>query len=166
MIFSSTICATDSVAGLTMIKPDKHPKLFSVVFGEGMVNDAVAIIIFLAVGDLAKADGSLGITKYFIIDYDWFTSFQLLGLFLRDLIASLLIGVLVGLFTAWLFKTFRFLTHSCILETSIILYMGYASFAICELTHLSGVISVLVTGIILAHYNFYNISPIGKISSQ
>lgn len=57
MIFSATICATDSVAGLTMIKPDAHPKLFSVVFGEGMVNDAVAIIIFLAVGDLAENDG-------------------------------------------------------------------------------------------------------------
>jgi len=29
-----------------MIKPDKYPKLFSVLFGEGMVNDAVAIILF------------------------------------------------------------------------------------------------------------------------
>lgn len=71
----------------------------------------------------------------------------------------------MGLFTTWAFKQCRFLTHSCILETAIILYMGYVSFTICELTKLSGVISVLVTGIVLAHYNFYNISPIGKISS-
>jgi sodium/hydrogen exchanger-like protein 6/7/sodium/hydrogen exchanger 8 len=35
MMFSATICATDSVAGLAMIKSDKYPKLFSVVFGEG-----------------------------------------------------------------------------------------------------------------------------------
>lgn len=62
MMFSATICATDSVAALTMIKPEKHPKLFSVVFGEGMVNDAVSIIIFLSVNDLAAGNRStLGI---------------------------------------------------------------------------------------------------------
>lgn len=49
MIFAATICATDSVAALTMIKPNKYPKLFSVVFGEGMVNDAVSIILYISV---------------------------------------------------------------------------------------------------------------------
>jgi NhaP-type Na+/H+ or K+/H+ antiporter len=48
--FSATISATDSVAALTLIKPSEHPKLFSVIFGEGMVNDAVAIILFKVVG--------------------------------------------------------------------------------------------------------------------
>lgn len=31
--YSATICASDSVAALTMIKPNKYPKLFSIVFG-------------------------------------------------------------------------------------------------------------------------------------
>lgn len=35
-----------------MIKPAKYPKLFSIVFGEGMINDAVAIILFKVVGDI------------------------------------------------------------------------------------------------------------------
>jgi sodium/hydrogen exchanger-like protein 6/7/sodium/hydrogen exchanger 8 len=50
--YSATICATDSVAALTMIKSDKYPKLFSIIFGEGMVNDAVAIILFKVVGPI------------------------------------------------------------------------------------------------------------------
>jgi NhaP-type Na+/H+ or K+/H+ antiporter len=49
LIYSATICATDSVAALTMIKPNQYPKLFSIVFGEGMINDAVAIILFRSV---------------------------------------------------------------------------------------------------------------------
>lgn len=49
LIYSATICATDSVAALTMIKPGEYPKLFSIVFGEGMINDAVAIILFRSV---------------------------------------------------------------------------------------------------------------------
>lgn len=31
---------------------------------------------------------------------------------------------------------------------------------------MSGVISALICGVVLAHYNFYNISPLGKVSSQ
>ena len=46
MMYSATICATDSVAALTLIPSDIYPKLFSVVFGEGIVNDAVSIIMF------------------------------------------------------------------------------------------------------------------------
>jgi sodium/hydrogen exchanger-like protein 6/7/sodium/hydrogen exchanger 8 len=58
MIFGATMCASDSVAALTMIKADKYPKLFSVVFGEGMINDAVAIIIFTSVTSLGEDMGN------------------------------------------------------------------------------------------------------------
>lgn len=156
MIFSATICASDSVAALTMIKPEKYPKLFSVVFGEGMVNDAVSIIIFVSVGLLVvdEDEGDTGIIPL-----------QLLWLFFKEFVLSIIVGFLIGLFTAWLFKMMRFLTDSCILETAIIIYMGYASFTLCEISGLSGVISVLVSGVVMGHYNFYNISQIGKISS-
>lgn len=48
--YSATISATDSVAALTLIKSSEFPKIFSIIFGEGMVNDAVAIILFKVVG--------------------------------------------------------------------------------------------------------------------
>ena len=38
------------MAALTLIKASEFPKLFSIIFGEGMVNDAVAIILFKVVG--------------------------------------------------------------------------------------------------------------------
>ncbi|MCA9735966.1 cation:proton antiporter [candidate division KSB1 bacterium] len=50
--FSATISASDAVAALTIIKATEFPKLFSIVFGEGLVNDAVAIILFKVVGDI------------------------------------------------------------------------------------------------------------------
>ena len=37
LLYSSTISATDSVAALTMINAEDYPKLFSIIFGEGMV---------------------------------------------------------------------------------------------------------------------------------
>ena len=46
------MCATDSVAALTLISSDLNPKLFSVVFGEGMMNDGVSIILFKALSEM------------------------------------------------------------------------------------------------------------------
>lgn len=44
--------------------------------------------------------------------------------------------------------------------------MGYLSFSVCYILDLSGVLSALVAAIIMAHYNFYNMSPMGKVCSQ
>jgi NhaP-type Na+/H+ or K+/H+ antiporter len=56
--YSATISASDSVAALTLINPTTQPKLFSIVFGEGMVNDAVAIILFKVVGTNPPTQGT------------------------------------------------------------------------------------------------------------
>jgi sodium/hydrogen exchanger-like protein 6/7/sodium/hydrogen exchanger 8 len=42
-----------------LIKSKDYPKLFSIVFGEGMVNDAVAIILFKVVGTINLIQGTI-----------------------------------------------------------------------------------------------------------
>ena len=42
----SLLCSSDVIAAISLIKPAEQPKLFSVVFGEGVSNDAVSIILF------------------------------------------------------------------------------------------------------------------------
>jgi NhaP-type Na+/H+ or K+/H+ antiporter len=46
LLFSSVIAATDTVAALTFIKEVQEPKLFSILFGEGVLNDAVCIVLY------------------------------------------------------------------------------------------------------------------------
>lgn len=72
-----------------MIKPAKYPKLFSIVFGEGMVNDAVAIILFKVVGDIFdhESNENVGITLATIV---W--------KFVVNVLASLAIGGACGNF--------------------------------------------------------------------
>lgn len=69
MAFASATCATDSVAALTIISAEKYPKLFIVVFGEGTLNDAVAIIIFQTVKNLVG-----GNQKFY-----WYTTLEIVG---------------------------------------------------------------------------------------
>ena len=44
LYFSATMCASDAVAALTLIKADKHPKLFSIIFGEGLVSKTERVV--------------------------------------------------------------------------------------------------------------------------
>jgi hypothetical protein len=46
LMFSSVISATDTVAALTFVKEDTEPKLFAILFGEGVINDAVCIVLY------------------------------------------------------------------------------------------------------------------------
>lgn len=51
-MLSSVLCATDTVAANSLIKAEKFPVLNAVLFGEGILNDAVAIILFGTVSKL------------------------------------------------------------------------------------------------------------------
>ena len=56
LLLASILCATDTVAALSIVKEKSFPTLNSILFGEGVVNDAVSILLFRAVEDMIKAD--------------------------------------------------------------------------------------------------------------
>lgn len=45
----TVLSSTDSVAALQVLDPDTQPMLFSLVFGEGVTNDATAVVLLRAV---------------------------------------------------------------------------------------------------------------------
>ena len=59
----------------------------------------------------------------------------------------------------------RFLTHNPVLEVIILFLFGLLSYVIAEAAEMSGVITVLVCGLVLAHFNFYNLSVTGQLST-
>lgn len=46
MLMCSLLCSTDVIAAVSIVKYQEKPKLYSIIFGEGVINDAVVIIIF------------------------------------------------------------------------------------------------------------------------
>jgi sodium/hydrogen exchanger-like protein 6/7/sodium/hydrogen exchanger 8 len=156
-IIAATLCSSDTVAALAMIKYKEHPKLFSLVFGEGIVNDAVSIILFNAVNNTFSnpdVDFQLISTAYLFLD------------FLRMAALSIIVGAVVGIMAAFFFKTFRFVSHNPITEICLVFFFGYSAYYISESYHLSGVISLFIAGVVLGHYNWYNLSAKGKITTQ
>lgn len=64
LLFSSIISATDAVAALAFIKEESDPKLFPILFGEGVVNDAVCIVLY----QIIKSFLDSGKSKTYIIN--------------------------------------------------------------------------------------------------
>jgi NhaP-type Na+/H+ or K+/H+ antiporter len=56
MLLSSLICSSDVIAAISIVKYEEQPKLFSLIFGEGITNDAVAIILFRTVSEFLDAE--------------------------------------------------------------------------------------------------------------
>jgi len=56
LLFSAVISATDTVAALTFIKEDKDPKLFAILFGEGVLNDAVCIVLYRIIKEFTESN--------------------------------------------------------------------------------------------------------------
>lgn len=46
LLFSALMSCTDIHASVSCISFDKRPKLFSIVYGESLLNDAITIILF------------------------------------------------------------------------------------------------------------------------
>ena len=56
LLFASVISATDTVAALTFVKESSDPKLFAVLFGEGVLNDAVCIVLYRIIKTFKNID--------------------------------------------------------------------------------------------------------------
>jgi NhaP-type Na+/H+ or K+/H+ antiporter len=119
------------------------------VFGEGITNDAIGIILFNAVVKFAGPDSKR----------DWTTPFEIIWSFLVLGFWSLFIGIAIGFISALFFKYFRFLTVKPLVECNIVFFFGYLSYTISERFEMSGIISLLAAGILMSKYCWFNLSP-------
>ncbi|KAK6229812.1 hypothetical protein SCA6_018763 [Theobroma cacao] len=112
--------ATDTVCTLQVLHQDETPLLHSLVFGEGVVNDATSIVLFNAIQkiDVARINSR--------------SSLQLIGDFFYLFSMSTGLGITFGLVTAYLLKTLYFGRHSTVRELAIMVLMAYLSYTLAE----------------------------------
>jgi len=146
--FCSLLCSSDVIAAISMINYNDQPKLFSIVYGEGVFNDIVSIIMFNTVQSLFSGDDSGSVNPLDIIIQ-----------FLKLAMTSIIIGIFLGILSSVIFKNFRVLTHSPVCETIVILLNGMLAYFFAEIFEQSGIISLLTCGICMAHYTWYSLSP-------
>ncbi|KAK9238943.1 Sodium/hydrogen exchanger family-domain-containing protein [Lipomyces kononenkoae] len=152
--FGATLSATDPVTILSIFNTYKvDPKLYTIIFGESILNDAVSIVMFETTQKLhGESAGVSGL-------------FKGIGIFLMTFTISLLIGAIVGVMTALVLKHSRIRLFPSI-ETCLILLFAYASYFFSNGCHMSGIVSLLFCGITLKHYAYYNMSRRTQIATK
>lgn len=145
-VFGAILSSTDPVTVLAIFQQLKvDPKLYTIIFGESILNDSVAIVLF---STLARFRGKfISFTNVFL----GCTSF--LGVF----IGSILIGIIVSLIATLILKHSKLHLFPS-LESCIILLLAYSSYLLSNSIHMSGIVSLLFCGITLKHYARENMS--------
>ncbi|XP_057416050.1 sodium/hydrogen exchanger 1-like [Lotus japonicus] len=149
--------ATDSVCTLQVLNQDTTPLLYSLVFGEGVVNDATSVVLFKA------------IQNFDLSHIDLTTALQLIGKFSYLFIASTLLGILVGLLSAYIIKKLYFgklIRHSTVREVALMILMAYLSYMLAELFSLSAILTVFFCGIVMSHYTWHNVTESSRVTTK
>ncbi|XP_038972194.1 sodium/hydrogen exchanger 3-like [Phoenix dactylifera] len=114
--------ATDSVCTLQVLSQDETPLLYSLVFGEGVVNDATSIVLFNAIQNF-----DLG-------NIDAVTVLKFVANFFSLFFTSTFLGAFAGLFSAYIIKKLYFGRHSTDREVAIMILMAYLSYMLAEVS--------------------------------
>ncbi|KAK8589316.1 hypothetical protein V6N12_023718 [Hibiscus sabdariffa] len=148
------LSATDSVCTLQVLNQDETPFLYSVIFGEGVVNDATSIVLYNAVQSIDMDN------------IDALISLKLLGTFLYLFFSSTLLGIAAGLLSAFIIKTLYFGRHSTDREVALMIIMAYLSYMLAELLNLSGILTIFFCGIVMSHYTWHNVTESSRTTTK
>lgn len=142
----ATLSATDPVTILSIFNAYKvDPKLYTIIFGESLLNDAISIVMFETC------------QKFHGKNVQFSSFFEGIGIFLMTFTVSLLIGCMIGMLVA-LFLKHTYIRRYPQIESCLILLVAYESYFFSNGCHMSGIVSLLFCGITLKHYAYYNMS--------
>ncbi|XP_024035092.1 sodium/hydrogen exchanger 2 isoform X2 [Citrus clementina] len=154
LAIGAIFAATDSVCTLQVLNQDETPLLYSLVFGEGVVNDATSVVLFNAIQSFDLSHINLSIALKFV------------GSFFYLFIASTMLGVIAGLLSAFIIKKLYMGRHSTDREVALMILMAYLSYMLAELFYLSGILTVFFCGIVMSHYTWHNVTESSRVTTK
>lgn len=157
LTFGALISSIDPIATLAILGNKDlrcDPLLYSLVFGESVLNDAVAITLYQTFIGF-RSEASFGASQF------W----SAMGKFALICVGSLFIGAVVALLCAFLLRLLNF-SRKPSNEFIIIFFSAYLCYCLAELTHMSGIMALFICGVMQAHYAWYNISSVSRTTTR
>lgn len=152
----ATLSATDPVTILAIFNTYKvEPKLYTVIFGESILNDAIAIVLFETAQKYKSPDMSLSILSLF----------EAIGIFFGVFFGSLFIGLMVGIGASLMLK-FTYVRRYPKTESCLIVLIAYGTYFFSNAIHMSGIVSLLFCGICMKHYAYLNMSRRTQLTTK
>ncbi|KAH3834056.1 Na(+)/H(+) exchanger protein 7-like [Dreissena polymorpha] len=153
LVFSSLIVAVDPVAVLAVFQEvGVNHTLYFLVFGESLLNDGVTVVmynvmqVFNGFETITVGQCFMGVAKFCIV-----------------CTVATCIGLVCGLIGSFLTKFTRSVK---VVEPMIVFGFAYVSYLLSEMFQFSGIISIIVAGVVLVHYSFHNVTKKSKKAIQ
>jgi monovalent cation/hydrogen antiporter len=132
----AAVAPPDPVAALAVgRKAGLPPRLITLIQGEGLLNDATALTILAVAISAAQGDG--------------FSTPSALGQFLFASVG----GVAAGIAVAYAVRPLRKLRADPLSSNAVSLATPFVAYLFGEALHVSGVLAVVVAGLIIGHHN-------------
>ncbi|KDO22657.1 hypothetical protein SPRG_10972 [Saprolegnia parasitica CBS 223.65] len=150
-LYGSLISAVDPVATLSVFKKnDAPPMLFNLVFGESVLNDGVAIVVFTLFQEFIR---------HGISDVDHHAALMVVLKVIAIGIGSVALAAAVCFISAFMLKIADpMLQQYPHYEISIVLLSAYISYVVGDLAGLSGIVALFFSGVLMSHYHLTNMS--------
>uniref|UniRef100_A0A670ZBK7 Sodium/hydrogen exchanger n=1 Tax=Pseudonaja textilis TaxID=8673 RepID=A0A670ZBK7_PSETE len=151
LLFGAIASATDPVTVLAIFHElQVDVELYALLFGESVLNDAVAIVLSSSIVAYQPAGDNSH-------TFDVTAMFKSIGIFLGIFSGSFAMGAATGVVTLHVTK-FTKLHEFHLLETGLFFLMSWSTFLLAEACGFTGVVAVLFCGITQAHYTYNNLS--------
>ncbi|XP_069377015.1 sodium/hydrogen exchanger 2-like isoform X2 [Paralichthys olivaceus] len=145
LLFASIISAVDPVAALNVFEDiGINEQIYIVIFGEGLFNDAVTVVLYSMFSFLANlpivesGDVFLGVARFFVVG-----------------VGGVLFGLLFGFVAAF---TTRFTHNVRHIEPLFVFMYSYLAYLVAELFAISSVLAIITCAVTMKYYVEENVS--------
>jgi CPA1 family monovalent cation:H+ antiporter len=146
LVFGSLIAATDPVAVVALFRALGVPKRLAVLIeGESLFNDGTAIVVFNLMVVIALTG------KFNFLD----SAAQFFKVSLG--------GIMVGLLLGWLIAQVISRVDNYLIETTLTTILAFGSYLVAERFGFSGVLAVVVAGLVNGNISPQGMSPTSRI---
>ncbi|MDN6658854.1 MAG: cation:proton antiporter, partial [Acidipropionibacterium jensenii] len=147
LALGAIVSPSDAVATSIVRRAGVSRRVVTVLDGEGLINDASALVI------LASAVGAIA---------SQVSAGKVIGAFLLAVLVALVVGWLIGRLMIWL----RSRVHEPTADTVLSLATPFLAYLPAEHLHGSGLVAAVVAGLVASHHGPRVLTPTQRMSSR
>lgn len=127
LLMSAAFCSVEPIVTEKVVDKARYPKLFSIMLGESLYKDTIAITLFDTIREMVVDSNNPN------FDIESSDIGLLILRFLEVVAGSILIGFVAGIITTVIFKNLRFLVkEEGVTEMAITILTGYLAYICSE----------------------------------